>query len=49
MMHPLSIQISTRDSVQQKEIRQQYVVQTRFPRWKMLALVVHAMFHIRFR
>jgi len=31
VMYPLTVQISTRDSVLQKEIRQQYVVHTRAP------------------
>jgi len=48
-MHPLSVQIITRDSVQQKEIQQQYVVQTNHPRWEMLKIFFHAFFHVRFR
>jgi hypothetical protein len=48
-MYPLSVEISTRDSVQQKEIRRQYVVQTRHPRWEILKIFVHAFIHLRFR
>lgn len=48
-MHPLTIQIITRDSVLQKEIQQQYVVQTRHPRWELLKIFLHALFHLRFR
>lgn len=48
-MHPLSVQIITRDSVLQKEVQQQYIVQTKHPRWEMLKIFVHAFFHIRFR
>jgi len=48
-MYPLSIEISTRDSILQREIRQQYVVQTRHPRWEILKIFVHAFFHLRFR
>ena len=48
-MHPLSVQITTRDSVAQKEIRQNYSVQTSFPRWEMLKIFFHAFFHVRFR
>jgi hypothetical protein len=47
--HPLSLQISTRDSVLQKEIQLQYVIQTSHPRWEMLKIFWHAFFHIRFR
>ena len=48
-MHPLTVQIITRDSVEQKEVQQQYIVQTKHPRWEMIKIFVHAFFHIRFR
>ena len=48
-MHPLSIQIITRDSALKKEIQQQYVVQTKHPRWEMVKIFIHAFFHVRFR
>ncbi len=48
-MHPLTVQIITRDSAQQKEIHQQYVVETRFPRLELLKIFWHAVFHVRFR
>lgn len=48
-MYPLSVEISTRDSVEQKEVRRQYVVQTRHPRWEILKIFVHAFIHLRFR
>jgi len=48
-MYPLSVEISTRDSVLQKEIRRQYVVQTRHPRWEILKIFLHAFVHLRFR
>jgi len=48
-MHPLSVQIITRDSVLQKEIQQHYVVQTKHPRWQMIKIFIHAFFHLRFR
>ena len=48
-MYPLSVEISTRDSVQQKEVRRQYVVQTRHPRWEIFKIFVHAFIHLRFR
>jgi hypothetical protein len=47
-MYPLTIQIITRDSVLQKEIQQQYVLQTKHPRWEMLKIFFHAFFHVRF-
>ncbi len=48
-MHPLTVQITTRDSVQQKEIQHHYAVQTNHPRWEMLKIFFHALFHITFR
>ena len=48
-MYPLTVQISTRDSVLQKEIRQQYVVQTRHPRWELVKIFWHAFTHLTFR
>jgi hypothetical protein len=48
-MHPLTIQISTRDNTQQREIHQEYIVQTRFPRWEMFKIFLHAIIHMKFR
>ena len=48
-MHPLTVQIITRDPVSQKEIQQQYIVQTKHPRWEMLKIFFHALVHLRFR
>ena len=48
-MHPLSVQIITHDSVSQKEVQHQYIVQTKHPRWEMLKIFLHAFFHLRFR
>ena len=48
-MYPLTVQIITRDSTLQKEIQQQYVVQTNHPRWEMFKILVHALLHLKFR
>ena len=48
-MHPLTVQIITRDSVLQKELQHQYVVETRFPRLELLKIFLHALIHLRFR
>jgi hypothetical protein len=48
-MHPLTVQIITRDLTDQREVQQEYVVRSRHPRWEMLKIFVHAFFHIRFR
>lgn len=48
-MHPLTVQIITRDSVLQKEVQRQYVVETRFPRFELLKIFWHALLHVRFR
>jgi hypothetical protein len=47
-MHPLSVQIVTRDSRSQQEIRHQYLMETRFPRWELVKIFFHAFFSIRF-
>lgn len=47
-LYPLTVQITTRDSVAQREVQQQYVVQTRYPRWELLKIFWHAFFHMRF-
>jgi hypothetical protein len=47
-LYPLTVQITTRDSVAQREVQQQYVVQTRYPRWELLKIFCHAFFHMRF-
>jgi hypothetical protein len=48
-MHPLSIIISTHDTVEHRDVQQQYVVQTKHPRWELLKIFIHAFFHVRFR
>jgi hypothetical protein len=48
-MHPLSIQITTRDTTAGREVRRQYMVETRHPRWELVKIFIHAFFHIRFR
>lgn len=49
MMHPLTVQIITRDNTLNKEVQQQYIVQTSHPRWEMLKIFLHAFVHLRFR
>lgn len=48
-MYPLSIQITTRDSVEQREIHRNYVVETRHPRWELLKIFLNAFFSLKFR
>ncbi len=48
-MQPVSVQIITRDPGSNREVRRQYVIQSRHPRWQMLKIFVHAFFHVRFR
>jgi hypothetical protein len=48
-LYPLTVQISTRDSVAQREVQQQYVVQTRHPRWELIKIFWHAFIHLKFR
>ena len=48
-MHPLSVHITTKDSILQREIHQQYLVETKYPRWEMLKIFFHAILHMKFR
>jgi hypothetical protein len=48
-MHPLTVQIITRDTAAGREVRHQYVVQARYPRWELLKIFVHAFVHLTFR
>jgi hypothetical protein len=48
-VYPLTVQISTRDSIEQREVQQQYMVQTRHPRWELIKIFWHAFFHLEFR
>ena len=48
-MFPLSVVISTRDNVEGRDVQQQYMVQTTHPRWALMKIFVHALFHLRFR
>ncbi|MEW6509758.1 MAG: hypothetical protein AB1428_02235 [Bacteroidota bacterium] len=47
-MHPLSVQIVTRDSRSQREVRHQYTIETHFPRWELLKILLHAIFTVKF-
>jgi len=48
-LHPLSVTISTRDSTAGRDVQQQYIVQTKHPRWELLKIFVHALTHMEFR
>jgi hypothetical protein len=48
-IHPLSVTISTRDSAAGHDVQQQYIVQTKHPRWELLKIFVHALTHMEFR
>jgi hypothetical protein len=48
-IHPLSVTISTRNSIAGREVQQQYVVQTKHPRWELLKIFLHALTHMEFR
>jgi hypothetical protein len=48
-MHPISVQIITRDNTRQKEIHQQYVVSTNHPRWELMKIFFRAFFSLKFR
>ncbi|MBP1678403.1 MAG: hypothetical protein H6Q29_314 [Bacteroidetes bacterium] len=49
MTYPLTVQISTRDSRLDREVRRQYVLNTRHPRWELVKIFVHAFFNLTFR
>ncbi len=45
--HPLSIQVITRDPRDQKEVRREYVVSTKHPRWEILKIFIDLFFRAR--
>lgn len=47
-MHPLSVQIVTRDSRSQQEVQHQYILEARHPRWELFKIFVHALLHVKF-
>jgi hypothetical protein len=47
-MHPLTVHIITRDAAGNREIQQEYVSRSRFPRWELLKIFFHAIVHMRF-
>ncbi len=47
-MFPISVQIITHDDHTKREIRQEYMVHARFPRWEMLKIFFHALIHTKF-
>ena len=48
-MHPLSIQITTRDNVEQREIHRSYIVETNHPRWELIKIFWNAFRSLKFR
>jgi hypothetical protein len=48
-MHPISVQIITRDMRLQKEVHHEYVVQTNHPRWGLMKIFLRAFLTLRFR
>ena len=48
-MHPLSVRIITRDSQLQKEIHQQFDLQTNFRRLGLLKIFLRALLNLRYR
>lgn len=49
MKHPLSVNITTKDTVAQREVQHNYVLQTRHPRWELFKIFLHVLLHARFR
>jgi len=49
MTYPLTVQISTRDSTVDREVRRQYVLNTRHPRWELFKIFFDAFLHLKFR
>ena len=47
-MHPLSVQIITRDNSSQREVQHQYLLEGRHPRWELFKILVHALLHVKF-
>jgi hypothetical protein len=47
--HPLFVQITTRDGNADREVQQQFLVHTRFPRWELVKIFVKAFFQLKVR
>ena len=47
-MHPLSVQIITRDAASGREVQQQYIREGRHPRWELFKIFLHALLHVKF-
>ncbi len=48
-MHPLSVQITTKDSIAQREVQQSYILQTAHPRWELFKIFVRAIVSLKFK
>jgi hypothetical protein len=48
-LFPISVMISTRDSVEGRDVQHQYIVRTRHPRWELVRILMRALFEIKFR
>ncbi len=48
-MHPLSVQITTKDSSGLRDVQYNYVLQTNSPRWQLLKIFLKAFFTMKFK
>lgn len=48
-MHPLSVQITTKDASGKRDVQYNYVLQTDSPRWELLKIFFKAFFTMKFR
>jgi len=49
MTHPLFVLITTRDATADREVQQQFLVHTRFPRWELVKIFAKAFIHLKVR
>jgi hypothetical protein len=48
-MHPLSVHIATKDSVEQRDVQYSYVLSTRHPRWALFKILLRVLLTVKFR
>jgi hypothetical protein len=48
-MHPLSVQITTKDPSRKRDVHYSYVLQTNSPRWELLKIFIYAFFTMKFK
>jgi hypothetical protein len=48
-LHPLSVHISTKDTLEQRDVQYSYVLSAKHPRWELFKIMLRALFTVKFR